>query len=140
MIKLKIISVGKTKEEWLNEAIAEYQKRLSRDVEIEFLWCKSDEHLLETTRREAAFICLDAQGLSFTSEQFADFLHTKILEGGSRLAFIIGGPEGLPPALKNPQQCLSLSPLTLTHQMARLILVEQIYRAFEISKGTKYHK
>jgi 23S rRNA (pseudouridine1915-N3)-methyltransferase len=139
MIKLKILSVGKNKEAWLDLAIEEYIKRLSQIIQFEFVWAKNDEELVALVKKEPMAICLDAAGKPMTSEHFADFLHAKVQEAHSRLAFVIGGAEGLPPALKQ-YPLMSLSPLTFTHQMARIILIEQIYRAFEIAKGTKYHK
>lgn len=140
MLKLKIISVGKTKEEWLELALDEYLKRLKPNVTIEFVWAKNDEQLLTLVEKEPAYICLDASGSLMSSEEFSKYLHQKFEQGGSRLAMVIGGPEGLPPKLKQHANCISLSRMTLTHQMVRLILLEQIYRAFEIAKGTKYHK
>lgn len=140
MIKLRILSVGKTKEMWLENALAEYLKRLKPIATIEFLWAKDDKQLIEWVKKEPLVICLDSHGDSMTSEEFAAFLQAKLELGGSRLAWVIGGPEGLPEALKRNECIVSLSAMTLTHQLARLILVEQIYRAFEIIKGTKYHK
>jgi len=142
MLKIKIISVGKTKEEWLETAIAEYVKRLQAIALIECVWAKNDGHLLELVKKESLVVCCDAKGDLMTSEQFSGFLHKKLIEGGSRLAIVIGGAEGLPEELREGSGCalMSLSRMTLTHQMVRLLLVEQIYRAFEIAKGSKYHK
>ncbi len=140
MLKLKVLSVGKTKEEWLDLAIKEYTKRLSPVVAVEFLYAKTDEQLLSLAEQEPVAICLDAAGQKMTSEAFASFAMHKFEEGGSRLSFIIGGPEGLPDRLKRERPLLSLSPLTMTHQIVRLVLIEQIYRAFEIRKGSPYHK
>lgn len=140
MLKLKIISIGKTKEEWLNEAIQEYVKRLSPLLKIEFIWVKTDDQLREFLEKEASVICLDAEGKLFDSEAFAEFIHTKFIESKSRLTLAIGGAEGLPHDIKSQHLCISLSPMTMTHQIVRLVLIEQIYRAFEIAKGSKYHK
>lgn len=78
------------------------------------------------------------------SQAFSEFVFSKLEEGGSRLTFVIGGAEGLPPGLKNkPPQGgakLSLSNMTFTHLWARALLAEQIYRASEIRRGSKYHK
>lgn len=89
-------------------------------------------------------VCLDEGGRQMTSPAFSDFLFSKLEEGGSRLTFVVGGAEGLPPGLKsNPPKAgakLSLSSMTFTHLWARALLAEQIYRASEIRQGSKYHK
>lgn len=139
MLKIKILSVGKTKEVWLESAVEEYLKRLKAVATIEFVWTKNDEQLLQLVEKEPLVICLDPNGSLMTSPQFAEFLFDQLQKGGSRLALVIGGAEGLPPPLKK-HSLISLSPLTLTHQVTRLVLLEQIYRAFEIAKGSKYHK
>lgn len=140
MLKLKIITIGKTKEEWLDMALDEYIKRLKTTVSIEFCLAKTDEQLLSLVEKEPVFICLDPNGKKMTSEQFSDYLHQKFVEGGARLSVVIGGSDGLPPKLKKSQNLISFSDLTMTHQIVRLVLIEQIYRAFEIAKGTRYHK
>ncbi|MBA3958722.1 MAG: 23S rRNA (pseudouridine(1915)-N(3))-methyltransferase RlmH [Parachlamydiaceae bacterium] len=139
MIKIKIISVGKNKEEWLETALNEYVKRLTPIATLSFQWAKDDQHLLDIALKEPLLICLDPQGSSLSSEEFSSFLHQKLQLGGSRLTFIIGGADGLPTTLKS-SPLLSLSKMTFTHQITRLILVEQIYRAFEIARGSQYHK
>jgi 23S rRNA (pseudouridine1915-N3)-methyltransferase len=140
MLKLKIVSIGKTKETWLNEAIDEYIKRLSPILQIEFVLLKNDDQLIDYLKNEPRILCLDAAGKSFTSEQFSSFIQQEFVQGKSRLTMVIGGAEGLPPVLKNNHKTFSLSPMTMTHQIVRLFLVEQVYRAFEIAKGSKYHK
>ncbi|MBS4168886.1 23S rRNA (pseudouridine(1915)-N(3))-methyltransferase RlmH [Parachlamydia sp. AcF125] len=140
MLKIKILSVGKTKETWLNTAIEEYQKRLQGQVEMEWVWAKDDPQLMALVSREPLVVCLDPQGKMLSSEQFSSFLMRKLEEGGSRLTFVIGGAEGLPLFLKQNKEAISLSLLTFTHQIARVVLIEQIYRALEIAKGSRYHK
>lgn len=139
-MKIKILSVGKTKESWLDEAFEEYVKRLKPTTEIECLWAKTDAQLLEWAQKEKGIICLDPQGARFSSEQFSCFLVQQIERNGAKVAIVIGGAEGLSPEVKAMGPLISLSPMTFTHQMTRLILIEQIYRAFEIAKGSKYHK
>ncbi len=139
MIKLKIFSIGKTKEKWLDEAFNEYVKRLKSFVQVECVWAKDNPQLLEWTQKESSYLCLDPSGRLLTSEEFAQFLIQQWEKGGSRLTLVIGGAEGLPPELKQGP-LLSLSPLTFTHQMTRLVLIEQIYRTIEIQKGSHYHK
>lgn len=140
MLKLKILSVGKTKEKWLDEAFNEYVKRLKPVVQIESLWAKDTAQLIEWAQKENHYLCLDPTGRLFTSEEWTDFLFQQFEKEGSRLTLIIGGAEGLPPEIKQQGILISLSPLTFTHQITRLILIEQIYRATEIQKGSHYHK
>lgn len=132
MLKCKILSVGKTKETWLEDALAEYAKRLKPYMTVETLWAKSDDQLVEWVEKEDLVIGLDPKGRRFISDCWE--------KGGSRLTFVIGGPEGLPPHIKKGYPLISLSLLTFTHQMTRLILMEQLYRAMEILKGSRYHK
>ncbi|MEI8366219.1 MAG: 23S rRNA (pseudouridine(1915)-N(3))-methyltransferase RlmH [Parachlamydiaceae bacterium] len=144
MYRIRILSVGKTKEEWLEEAISEYLKRLQKITTIEFVWAKDDEHLSQLVGKEAAkggiVLCLDPKGQSFTSEKFSTYFLKQLELGGARAALVIGGADGLPPELKNEYPLFSLSAMTFTHQITRLILIEQIYRAFEIAKGSRYNK
>lgn len=140
MIKVKILSIGKTKETWLEEAIAEYDKRLKGKISFEFVWLKNDEQLLAAAEKEASIIGLDPEGKMFSSEDFAAFFQQQIILSGSKITFIIGGAEGLPKGLKTKTPLISLSPMTFTHQMTRLLLIEQVYRATEILKGSNYHK
>ena len=140
MLQLRILSIGKTKETWLEQAIEEYLKRLQNTLRVDFVWAKNNEQLLALANKESLLIGLDASGIAMSSEQFSRFFIKKFEEGGSRLTIVIGGAEGLPPALKHSLPLISLSPMTFTHQMARLILIEQAYRAIEIAKGSGYHK
>lgn len=142
MHKIKILSIGKTKEAWLEQALNEYIKRLQPIASFEFVWAKNDKQLLELTAKESYFICLDANGTLMSSEKFSGYLLDRLEKNGSRLTLVIGGAKGLPAELKSRSgvELISLSPMTLTHQAARLILLEQIYRAFEIARGSKYHK
>lgn len=140
MYKVKVVLVGKTREPWLEEGIEEYQKRLTGTMTVEWVIVKDDEQLIKAIEKEGSVLCLDSEGVEFSSEEFSDFLFKELRERGSRLVFVMGGPKGLPEALKGSRQCLSLSAMTFTHQMTRLILMEQLYRAVQIQKGTEYHK
>lgn len=140
MIRIKLLSVGKTKEVWLEDAIQEYVKRLKAIIHLDFIWAKDDYQLIELAQKESILICLDPAGHEFSSEEFAAFIEQSWEKGGSRLTFVIGGAEGLPKELKNSHKLISLSRMTFTHQITRLVLVEQIYRATEILKGSQYHK
>lgn len=140
MIKVKILSVGKTRESWLEQALAEYFKRLQKCVSFECMWAKDDLQLQTLANKEALIVCLDPAGKLMSSEAFAEFFAQQVEVGGARLTFVIGGPDGLPQGLKQNHVLISFSPLTFTHQLTRLILVEQIYRSTEILKGSKYHR
>jgi len=141
MIKIKIYSVGKAKENWLQAALDLYETRLKPSISFEWILTKTDEQLKPFLEKETNFICLDPNGRQFSSEEFSTFLIKIIEEADSRLSFVIGGAEGIPALIKaKAKTVLSLSRLTFTHQITRLILLEQIYRALEIKKGSPYHK
>lgn len=138
MFKVKVLTVGKTRESWLTEAIAEYEKRLHGKLSIEWAIAKDDAQLIQWSELEPQLILLTPDGTLFTSEEFSRKIMALFIQNGSRLVFVIGGADGIPANLKGLR--MSLSPLTFTHQMTRLILIEQIYRALEIERGSKYHK
>ncbi|MCB1149218.1 MAG: 23S rRNA (pseudouridine(1915)-N(3))-methyltransferase RlmH [Chlamydiia bacterium] len=135
MIKVRILSVGKTKEAWLKEALAEYDKRLTGRIEIETILFKDESRLYE----ESGAIFLDPEGPLLTSEAFA-----QKFEGWSQtmrpVTFVIGGAEGFDRAFLKGKETISLSKMTFTHQLTRLILAEQIYRAHCILSKIPYHK
>ena len=110
---------------------------------FDFVWTKDDQQLLTLVQKEPCIVCLDPQGKTFGSEEFSDFFDSQCIKGGSRLAFVTGGAAGLPLELKSSSissPLFSLSRLTFTHQITRLVLIEQIYRALEIKRGSPYHK
>lgn len=138
MFKVKILSIGKAREPWLKEALGEYEKRLKARMQIDWVLAESEKQLLQQALKEPYLIALDRTGVFLDSETLSQKL---FLEWGSRACFLIGGPEGLSPAaLSHARFLWSLSPLTFTHQIARLLLVEQLYRAVEIDKKSGYHK
>jgi len=150
-MKVNIRIVGrKSSEPWLEEGCEMYETRLRPlNVEVETTWHKDNTALLKGFRMDRSkshkVICLDPKGKQHSSEGFSRSLYNWLDEGGSRLSFIIGGAEGLPPELKYMKDdkappMISLSSLTFTHQLARLLLYEQLYRAAEIRKGSGYHK
>lgn len=140
MQKIKIFSIGKTKELWLLEAATEYEKRLSAQIEIQWILAKDQTHL-ESLLEKESFIALTPEAKQYTSEQFAEKVFFWLERFGSRLSFVIGGAEGLGPhLLAKASDTFSLSKMTFTHQITRLLLLEQIYRASEIQKGSNYHK
>ncbi len=139
MIRIKIISPGKTKEAWLAEAIQEYIKRLTPVAQFDLLFPKDEKTFAKLLNEEKSCIYLDPAGKTFTSEAFTSYFLKAVEQGGSSITFAIGGADGFPKGTIT-SQTLSLSPMTFTHQMTRLLLIEQIFRAFEIDKGSNYHK
>lgn len=160
MLKVKIIAVGKIKEKFYTDACNEYIKRLGAycnisvteiqeykcadnpsAAEIERVIEKEGERIL-TAIPDNAFVipmCIEGKGLS--SEELADKLGKISVEGTSTVCFVIGGSFGLDNEVKNRGNLrLSMSAMTFPHMLARVMLLEQIYRALSINKGTKYHK
>lgn len=135
MLKVKILTIGKCKEAWLEAALREYEARLKSRLQVEWLLAKDDAGLIEWAAKEPSLIALDLKGELVSSERLCQ----KLTPYGARITFLIGGAEGLPSGLKcSWRWCLS--PLTFTHQMVRLILLEQLYRCQEIERGSQYHK
>ena len=140
--RVRVLSVGKTKEAWLNAAIDEYLVRLRPNLAVDCEWVRDDDALVAKSREErGALVCLDERGRQLSSRDFSAFLYETLEQGGSRATFVIGGADGLPAALRDDAaaRTLSLSKLTFP-QMARLLLVEQLYRGVEIRRGSKYHR
>jgi len=140
MIQIKVLAVGKENEGWLKSAIEEYQKRLKPQLALFFVFLKNDRQLLSALEKEKGCIALDPQGKQMVSEEFAEWAARQWEQGGSRLTFVIGGAEGLPEKVKRECLMISLSPMTFTHQLARLLLVEQLYRSLAILSNLPYHK
>ncbi len=140
MYKITIFSVGKTKESWLLEAISEYEKRLKTTIDLQWVLVKKSEQL-DSLLEQTPFIALTPEAKQYSSEEFSVQMHQFLEKLGSRIAFLIGGAEGITPKLLSKAfATLSFSKMTFTHQIVRLLLVEQIYRATEIKKGSGYHK
>lgn len=140
MLKVKIIAIGKCREDWLQAALAEYEKRLSPFLKLSWIQAENNSRFARLLQKEH-YIALDCDGVSMDSMTFSQKLHQSIEKYGSRIAFAIGGPEGFPSELLQKAETIwSLSRLTFTHQLARLVLIEQIYRSFEIVKKSPYHK
>ena len=146
-MKINLIVVGKLKEKFLVDGVAEYLKRLKKfsTVEVrEISECRTLEEegqkILSLVPKDSWLCVLDVSGTALTSEDFAKKIAALNLSGVSNLTFAIGGAFGLSDELKRAASFrLSLSEMTLTHQMARLVLVEQIYRAFKINRHEPYH-
>jgi len=139
-MRVQIAAVGKAPKGWIAEGVAEYVERLKTLLSIEWNYFKTDEQLAVFVKKQKEVVLLDPNGKTVTSEAFSQLFHQKMVQGGATVTFVIGGAEGLPESLKKERTLLSLSELTFTHQMVPLILVEQIYRATEIEKGSGYHK
>ena len=159
-MKIKIVTVGKLKEKYLKDGIAEYTKRISRFAKLEMIELADEktpdkaselenQKILETEGArilskvgERDFVVVLAiEGKTFSSEDFSKQLEQASIKGYSTLTFIIGGSLGLAPIVKNRANLsVSFGRLTLPHQLMRLVLVEQIYRAFTIQQGFPYHK
>ena len=160
MQKVTLICVGKLKEKFYAQATAEYAKRLSRFCKLEIVELPesrlsdspSPAEISQALTAEAALIeaklpkgsalvamCIEGEELS--SPQLAEKMRQFAVSGVSNLTFLIGGSVGLSPAIKaQADYRLSMSPMTFPHHLARVMLLEQIYRAYQINAGTKYHK
>lgn len=159
-MKIEIISVGKVREKYLQQGIAEFQKRLCpyctlvltevRDEpapdhlsEKQLMQLKTieGERILQKIKEQAFVIALDLNGVNWSSEQLAREMEKLSLSGKHHLVFIIGGSNGLGQnVLSRANVQLSFSKMTFPHQLMKLILLEQIYRAFKIQRNEPYHK
>ena len=152
-MKITIITVGKLKEKYLKDAIAEYTKRLSKSCKLEIIEVadektpdqasvlvengirrKEGERILKHIKEGAYVITLEINGKLLSSEEFG-------IQGKSHIIFVIGGSIGLSEeVLEKSDYALSFSKMTFPHQLMRVILLEQIYRAYRIIEGAPYHK
>jgi len=156
MVKIRLIVVDRTKSPFLREGELFYLKRLKRYARMKWVEVKpakisTKKPVKEILREEGSaiekqltqqeyVIALDRTGTQRTSEELASHIE-RLFVSHSQLALVIGGPWGLShDIVKKSQETLSLSTLTLTHEMTRLVLLEQLYRAFTILNGQKYHK
>lgn len=148
MLKITIISVGKIKEDYYTQAVAEYVKRLSRfcvTEEIVITEIVSDNNLEKEGEKvlpllKGKVVVLDRQGKEFSSEDLAKYIDNTALTS-SQITFVIGSSFGLSKKVKDAADTLiSFSPMTFPHSLAKVILCEQLYRAFSIINGGKYHK
>ncbi len=159
-MKITVLAVGKIKEKYFTDAVKEYSKRLGRyckleiietadektpdsasDHENRLIRAKEGERLNKYIKNDAYVIALAINGKQISSEQFADKVDKLGVQGVSHIIFIIGGSTGLDDnILKNADEELSFSIMTFPHQMMRVILLEQIYRAYRIIHGEPYHK
>lgn len=155
-MKITFLTIGKTEEAYLKEGIEKYVKRLKHYtklsvIEIDELKNTKSLTMQQQKAREAELILkkilpldhvilLDEKGMELSSMQFAAYFEKKALGSISNLVFVVGGPYGFDPSVyERANETLSLSKMTLSHQMVRLLFVEQMYRAFTIIKGEPYH-
>ena len=146
-MKINILTIGKLKEKYLIDAVNEYRKRLKNFCTLEIIELPEQrtielegEMLLKRISPESFKIILDVHGKEISSENFAKKISDLALNGQSNLTFVIGGAFGISEELRQVADFkLSLSKMTFTHQMTRLILIEQIYRAFKIIHNEPYH-
>ena len=147
MLKITVIAVGKLKERFWRDACAEYSKRLGGycNLTVREIPDSNREQestlVLEALPENATIIVLDIQGKETSSEALASLIERYTVEGVSHLVFVIGGSDGLTNAVKERASLrMSFGPITLPHNLARVMLLEQVYRAFKIIKREPYHK
>jgi 23S rRNA (pseudouridine1915-N3)-methyltransferase len=160
MIGVKLISVGTLKEEYWRDAFDEYSKRLGAFCRFESVQLKeerlpenpSESEIRQALEKEGARIVAElptrayrvamcVEGKTRSSEELARLMEDSVHQGGSHLVFLIGGSFGLHPSVKALASFkLSMSPMTFPHHLARVMLLEQIYRGYQINNGSKYHK
>lgn len=160
MLRIRLVTVGKVKERYLQDGIQEYLKRLGPYARVELVTLPDEpipenaspaqeeqvkqregERILRTLDAGQHVVVLDGRGRNLSSEELAEFLSERALRGEPNLAFVIGGSLGLDDAvLQRADTKLSLGRMTFLHQMVPMILLEQIYRGFKINRGEKYHK
>ncbi len=159
-MKITVITVGKIKEKYLKDAIAEYSKRLSKYCKLEIIEvadektpdnasevvedairAKEAERILKYVKDDAFVITLEINGKQLSSEELADKIDKLGVQGTSHIIFIIGGSIGLgQEVLQKSNYALSFSKMTFPHQLMRVVLLEQIYRSYRIINGEPYHK
>ncbi|MFA5421404.1 MAG: 23S rRNA (pseudouridine(1915)-N(3))-methyltransferase RlmH [Bacilli bacterium] len=159
-MKVKIIAVGGIKEDYWRVAIEEYRNRLSLYTRVEIIEVKDEPapptmskvlqekvklregtRILSKIKDKDLVVACDLNGPERDSETFAKFLDSLFIRGNSEIVFVIGGSLGLSPEVRaRADEIVTLSKLTYTHQFTRVILLEQIYRAFKINRNETYHK
>ena len=154
-MKIKIIAPGKIREKFLNDGIDEYKKRLSKYCTVEItevsdcpdtmpvdqaLKTEGEKILAKVGPSDVLWV-MDLHGKEFTSEELSSMMIEDLERGGSSLSIAIGGSNGLSPeVVSRADRRICFGQITMTHQMTRLLLLEQLYRGFKIYKGEKYHK
>lgn len=147
MLSISIFAVGKLKERFWKDACAEYLKRLGGYAKVTVREIpdsnkeREAEGLLAALPEQGPIILLDIRGKEVSSEALSEKIETYALGGTSQIAFIIGGSDGVTQEVRErATECISFGPITLPHNLARVVLLEQIYRAFKIARHEPYHK
>ena len=147
MLRITVFAVGKLKEAFWKDAVAEYLKRLDAYAKVQVREipdstpAKEAAALLAALPERGQVILLDIRGKETSSEALAEKIGRYALAGDSHLSFMIGGSDGVTAEVrKRATERVSFGPITLPHNLARVVLVEQIYRAFKIQRGEPYHK
>ena len=144
-MKIKIAWIGKTKEPAIAALTEEYLKRVSRYAQVEGIALRDEQDLLAKSHSpksgaKSTLVLMDSRGKEFSSEQFAKFLGDYQDRNPLPLVFAVGGADGFSDAVHaSAQHVISLGKMTLAHELARVVLLEQVYRAFTILKGHPYH-
>ena len=152
-MKLRVLWLGKTRDPWIKNGVAEYATRVGRYLPLSVDELKDEkdatqeegrrregERLLKQLSSQAVLVVLDERGQQMTSVQFADFIGKQRDSGTAELVFAVGGAYGFSDDVRNrASKVLALSAMTFTHQMVRPFLLEQIYRAFTILNNEPYH-
>jgi 23S rRNA (pseudouridine1915-N3)-methyltransferase len=140
-VKLVIRAVGKMRDRRLTSLCEEYAARVRRHVPIAIEEVEDDAGLLRTLPAGAEIIALEPGGEAWTTAHLTHYVEQRMVSGARALAFLVGGAEGLTAAtVQRAERRLSLSPLTLPHRLARVLLCEQLYRAISIIRGEPYNK
>lgn len=159
-MRITVVAVGKIKEKYLRDGIAEYCKRLSKYCKLEIvevadektpdhasdtveamIQAKEGERILKQIREEAYVITLEIGGKQLSSEELSETIEELGIRGISHIVFVIGGSIGLGEAvLRRSDFALSFSKMTFPHQLMRMVLLEQVYRSYRIIHGEPYHK
>lgn len=160
MLSVSVLCIGKLKEKYLKDACLEYSKRLTVFCKLEIVELAEErigdnpsqseinrvieaegKRLLQKAEKCDAIITMCIEGRQLSSTELADFIDKTAVSGVSSIAFVIGGSYGLSDEIKAKSKLkLSMSKMTFPHQLARVMVLEQLYRAFQISSGGKYHK
>jgi len=157
LVKLKFIFVGKTRESWIKEGLKHYEKMLSKFADLDLVSIKDEkvtehssgeivvekegERVLKYLEKKSFSLALDSKGKMLSTEELVELFKEKMNQGYNDFIFVTGSALGLSSEVINSANFrLSLSKMTFPHQLVRLILLEQVYRAFSIIGGRKYHK
>tara|TARA_B100000614_G_C14380907_1_gene425521 strand:- start:251 stop:721 length:471 start_codon:yes stop_codon:yes gene_type:complete len=155
-MKVQLWVIGKTTDTYLLPGVNDYKNRLRRYCQFKFIEFpaakigknaseietknKEEKSVLEKLQKSDFLVLMDERGQDYTSEKFASFLSSHQMRGTKNLVFLIGGAYGFSTSVyERANTKIALSKMTFTHQMVRLIFTEQLYRAFTITKGEKYH-